>query len=209
MPFKQVPLDSIKPGAVLWADADALEIPADDKRVNDGRAIVRVLAVDIGESVPSKFGVPAFARKPITVTVSRFGDSAFARTPLVTLKAPALYVQTDAPGDPLQPLSVQEHPDKPRTQITYPSGIDMCVVSAPKPSAGFERPAQMEADSKTWQLQCLECPLSIDGPPMVCAWGARIGDGLAKQGSCPHNDGLVKTETGQFKTRCFYSGVGQ
>lgn len=195
MPFKLATPEQVKPGAVLFADADLLEIPADDKRVNDGRALVRVLSVD--------------PQSPGIVTVSRFGDSAFARTPLVTLKAPVLYIQSDAPGDPLQPLSVQEHPDKPRTQITYPSGIDMGVVSAPKPAAGFERPAQMEADSSTWQLQCLECPLSRDGPPMVCAWGARIGDGLAKQGSCPHNDGLVKTETGQFKTRCFYSGVGQ
>lgn len=185
----------IKPGAVVWTDPDPLGIPCTDQRVAYGLVMVRVLEVTA-----------------TTATFSVFGSS-LERAQIASAPLDSFWVQLGAGGDdPTKPTSVQQSPDKPRTQIAYPIGIDASQVHAAPAAAVSARPATMYADSATWQLQCPTCPLSVDGPQMVCCWGKRLPDGaFMLEGKCMHNSGMRKRDgapADQLLTGCTYSGVG-
>jgi len=183
----------ITPGALLWTDAEALDVADDDPRVNDGRMAVRVLDV-----------------APHGVLVSSMPGMPMARAPLAAVPPSKLWIQTGLADDPTRPNAIQEHPDKAPTQMVFPAGIDMSKVGTPgAPAAVLARPAVVHADSETWQLECPTCPLSVDGPPMICAAGTRLpGGGFMMGMHCPHNHGLRQDELGgTISTGCSYSGV--
>lgn len=185
----------ITPGALLWTDAEALDVADDDPRVNDGRMAVRVLSVLNGGRV----------------LVSSMPGMPLTRAPLATVPASKLWIQTGLADDPTRPNAIQEHPDKAPTQMVFPAGIDMSKVGTPgAPAAVLARPAIVHADSETWQLECPTCPLSADGPPMICAWGVRVpGGGFMMKSHCPHNHGLRQDDAKRVTTGCAYSGVGE
>lgn len=183
----------IVPGALLWTDAEALDVADDDPRVNDGRLAVRVLSV-----------------VNVRVLVSSMPGMPLTRAPLASVPPSKLWIQTGLADDPTRPNAIQEHPDKAPTQMVFPAGIDMSKVGTPGTPAVLARPAIVHADSQTWQLECPTCPLSVDGPPMVCAWGVRTpGGGFMVKANCPHNHGLARNDmTQKITTGCAYSGLG-
>lgn len=183
----------IVPGALLWTDAEALDVADDDPRVNDGRIAVRVLGIVT----------------PGRVLVSAMPGAPLSPAPLSLVRHSELWIQTGLADDPTRPNAIQEHPDKAPTQMVFPAGIDMSKVGTPgAPAAVLARPAIVHADSETWQLECPTCPLSVDGPPMVCAWGVRTpGGGFMMKVSCPHNHGLRQDDAKRITTGCAYSGV--
>lgn len=196
--YRKANPNEIRPGALVWVDAERMNLGGDDERVNDGRTAVRVL--DLGLNCVVVSGMPP-----------AFG----MRAPVSAAPIERVWVQLDNPGDPLLPGAIQEHPDKAPTQMVYPPGIDMATVGTPggppvPPAAVLARPAVMHADDSTWQLECPTCPLSTDGPPMICAAGTRVpGGGFMMGMHCPHNAGLRRNDiTGKISTGCSYSGVG-
>lgn len=196
MTYRRATLNEIRPGAVVFVDAEVMELAADDERVNDGRTPVRVLDAD--------------AARTGAIVVCGFPAVTMGRAAVAAVLPTMVWVQLDNPGDPLQPGAIQEHPDKAPTQLVYTPGIDMATVGTPGPPAAvLARPAIMHADDSTWQLECPTCPLSVDGPPMICAAGTRLpGGGFMMGMHCPHNHGLRQdNKGGKISTGCSYSGV--
>ena len=192
--YRRATPDEIRPGAVVFVDAAFMSLPDDDQHVNDGRTAVRVIDRDSGRS-----GM---------VIVCGMPSAAFERSKLASVLPSVVFVQTGNPGDPVQPIAYQEHPDKPTTQVVYPEGIDVSRIGQlGGPAAVLARPAIMHADNHTWQLECPTCPLSADGPPMICAAGTRLpGGGFMMGMHCPHNHGLRQESGGKVSTGCSYSG---
>lgn len=193
--YRKVIPSELHVGALVWVPWYAFTgITADDERVNDERVLCRVLLIG----------------NPHAITVSAMA-SPLGRAPITDVGVSDIHVQLGADGLPTQPLSVQESPDKPRTQICYPEGIDMSRVGTPGQSAVLARPAKMQADRQSWQLVCPTCPLSQEGPPMVCAWGSRTPAGnFALVGSCQHSSGFRRLQDARaddLLSGCTFTGV--
>ena len=199
-------------GAVMWIPPEFTNVLSTDPRAATGMVMVRILDPGHGVApsvVPSD--TPRNEPRPFMVTFSVLGSS-LERAEIGVTGADSFFIQLGAGGDdPTKPTSVQQSPDKPRTQIAYPNGIDASQVHAAPAAAVSARPATMYADSATWQLQCPTCPLSVDGPQMVCCWGKRLPDGaFMLEGKCMHNSGMRKRDgapADQLLTGCTYSGV--